>query len=336
MDLVLLPANLPSGLIYRGGGQIASFRGLDGQASDAPQDWIASTVAAFGESSVGLTMLEPGRSLADEIAADPVGWLGAEHVARSGSDTKILVKLLDAGRRLPVHVHPDDEFARQVMGRPCGKTEAWFMLAPATVHVGFSRPVEAAELAGWVEEQDVEAMLGALNQLKVPAGASVVVPAGQPHVIGEGAFLVELQQPTDLSILMEWQDFATEHPGIGHLGLGFDTALQAVDREALEAEQLAGLVRPLSDNGPGVRDVLAPAADGFFRLQRVVTAAGRLCRLDAGYSVLVVLSGRAELSSASGQSMWLNAGDTVLVAHRAGPLTVDGDAVVLRCRPPKL
>lgn len=335
MDLVPLPANLPTGLIYRGSGQIASFRGLDRDAAEAPQDWIASTVATFGETSAGLTMLETGYSLADEIAADPPGWLGAEHVARAGADTKLLVKLLDAGRRLPVHVHPDDGFAQHVMGRPCGKTEAWFMLEPATVHVGFNRPVTAGELAGWVESQDVEAMLGALNAVKVPAGASVVVPAGLPHVIGEGAFLVELQQPTDLSILMEWRDFGVESPDSAHLGLGFDVALRAVDREALDARGLESLVTLPGDAGPGVHDALSPAAERFFRLQRVVAVDGRQYRLDAGYSVLIGLSGHARLSSATGEATQLRAGDTVVVAHRAGELVVEGDSVLLRCRPPR-
>ncbi|PZF86267.1 class I mannose-6-phosphate isomerase [Jiangella anatolica] len=335
MDLVPLDANLPPGLLYRGGAKIAAFRGLDHHADDRPQDWIASTVAASGGTSAGLTMLAPGRSLADEIAADPAGWLGAEHVERAGADPKLLVKLLDAGQRLPVHVHPDDAFARDVIGRPCGKTEAWFMLEPGTVHVGFSRPVEAAELAAWVEAQDVEAMLGALNQVKVPAGATVVVPAGLPHVIGEGAFLVELQQASDVSIFMEWQEFAAGDPGVGHLGLGFDAALRAVDRDAWDAPRLDGLITQPGGDDTGVRNVLSPAADPFFRLQRVVAEAGRPCRLEAGYSVLVVLSGTAELSSASGESAQVRAGDTAVVAHRAGALTVDGDVTLLRCRPPR-
>lgn len=336
MDLVLLPPNLPPGLSYRGGSQIAFFRGLDTVADDLPQDWLASTVVAAGETTVGLTMLDSGRSLADEIAADPVGWLGADHVARAGVDTKMLVKLLDAGERLPVHAHPDDEFAEHFLGRPCGKTEAWFMLEPATVHVGFNRPVRPAELAGWVEAQDVDAMLGALNELKVPIGSSVVVPAGVPHVIGEGAFLVEIQQPTDLSLFIEWEGAPFDSPRRRHLGLPLDVALGAIDLEAVDANRLKQLVTEPFDQGPGVRDVLAPAANPYFRVQRVVTEAGRPCHLDAGYSVLVVLSGQGELGCESGTSMRLRASDTVLVAHRAGILTVDGDAVLLRCRPPEL
>lgn len=333
MDLVVLAANLPPGLAYRGGARIAAFRRLDFHHDDRPQDWLASTVPLFGGKSAGLTMLTPERSLASAIAADPTGWLGREHAAQAGADPRLLVKLLDAGQRLPAHAHPTDAFAREMLGRPCGKTEAWFMLEPSTVYVGFQRPVSAAELASWVSHQDTDAMLGAMNQCKVPAGASVLVPAGVPHAVGEGAFLVELQQPTDLSIYLEWRGFAIMPPARRHLGLGLDVALAAVDRTAFDADRL---ITPPGDDGPGVSEALAPAADGYFRLQRVVAAPGRPARLDTGYSVLVVLSGEAELRAESGSATWLSAGGTVLVAHRAGELTVDGDVALLRCRPPRL
>jgi mannose-6-phosphate isomerase len=335
MDLVQLPANLPTGLSYRGGGQLARFRGLGPDAAAMPQDWIASTVAAFGESTIGLTMLDSGRSLADVIKSDPLGFLGPEHLGRAGVDTQMLVKLLDAGQRLPVHVHPNDEFARMVMGRACGKTEAWFMLEPATVHVGFNRSVDEDELRNWVATQDVEAMFAALNPIKVPAGASVVVPAGLPHVIGEGAFLVEIQQPCDLSIFLEWPERVVEDPDTGYLGLGVQRAVQAVDRAACDPARIEALVVHASDDRPGVHDALTSVADPYFRLQRVVSQAGRGTLLDAGYSVFIGLSGQAQLTSATGTTATVRAGDTVLATFRAGALHVDGDAVLLRCRPPK-
>ncbi|WP_231560250.1 hypothetical protein [Microbacterium hominis] len=40
-----------------------------------------------------------------------------------------LVKLLDAGQRLPVHAHPDDAFAAAHLGRAHGKAEAWYILS---------------------------------------------------------------------------------------------------------------------------------------------------------------------------------------------------------------
>jgi mannose-6-phosphate isomerase len=67
-----------------------------------------------------LSTWHDGHVLAESIAADPRRWLGAEH-----TDTGVLVKLLDAGQRLPFHVHPDRRFARAHLASPSGEAEAW-------------------------------------------------------------------------------------------------------------------------------------------------------------------------------------------------------------------
>ena len=69
--------------------------------------------------------------------------------------------------------------------------------------MGFRERVELERLRSWVLEQDVQAMLGALHEIAVSAGDTVFVPAGTPHAIGEGILMVELQEPSDFSILLE-------------------------------------------------------------------------------------------------------------------------------------
>ena len=263
MRPIQLGPNQPAHRFYRGGEQIAAFRGLAHSEPYTPEDWVASATSVFGQAPVGLTRLPSGPLLAEELAQDPVPWLGTDQVARWGSDPGLLVKLLDAGERLPVHVHPHRDFAAEHLGLAHGKAEAWVMLRPATIHLGWQREVAADELAGWVERQEVEAMLAATHQLSVATGATVYVPPGCPHAIGAGAFLVELQEPTDLSILLEWRDFALDGPQAGHLGLGFEVVLPAVDRTATSADRLAELVR-----APGAEPALPPEADAYFRLER--------------------------------------------------------------------
>ncbi len=50
------------------------------------------------------------------------------------------------------------------------------------------------------------------------------MPAGVVHAIESGIFVLELQEPTDLSILLEWDGFAVDGDKDGHLNLGFDKA----------------------------------------------------------------------------------------------------------------
>src|SRR5690349_20063430 len=132
-------------------------------------------------------------------------YAGGERIAaRHGSDTALLVKLLDAGQRLPVHFHPDRGFAAEHLGLAHGKTEAWLIVEAspgAAVWVGFSREPSLEEVRGWMAAQDSAAMLGAMHELPVRAGEAIFVPAGAPHAIGEGILMVEVQEPTDLSVL---------------------------------------------------------------------------------------------------------------------------------------
>jgi len=321
---IALEANQPADRFYRGGERIARFRGATGAAEFTPEDWVGSTTSLFGDDSVGLTLLPRGETLADAVAADPVAWLGPEHVARWGSDTSLLVKLLDAGERLPVHVHPDAGFGAEHLGVQHGKAEAWTMLDDAEVYVGFSREVTADELVRWVRDQDVEQMLAAMNPLTLRAGDSLFVPARVPHAIGAGALLLEVQEPTDLSILLEWRDFRLDGERDGHLGLGFGTALDAVDRSAWHGDRLAGLVaRGLRRTG----SLLPPAADRYFRVERIEVDGTSI--LDAGYSVIVVTDGQGTLAG-----LPVHAGVTALTPHAVGRLEVAGQLTLLRCRPP--
>ena len=327
-----LSANQPPARFYAGGRRIAELRGTGGTApldGHVPEDWVASVPTLFGAADLGLTRLADGRLLRDALAGDPVGWLGADHVEAFGADPALLVKLLDAGQRLPVHAHPDVPFALEHLGLAHGKTEAWVVIEPADVHLGFAREVSADELAAWVDAQDVDAMLGAMHLLRLERGDAVLVPAGMPHAIGEGAFVVELQEPTDLSILLEWTGFDIDGRELGHLGLGFPTALAAVDRRAWARRDVEGL---RAGGGDATGDLL-PAAARFFRVER---SRGGVA-WDAGYAVVVVLSGSGTLVSADG-TIELDRGATVVVPHGAGACRIEGggDLEVLRCRPPQV
>src|SRR5438105_13301200 len=130
---------------YRGGSGIAEFRGIPVTDPYAPEDWIGSTVSLFGCDGPGLSRLEDGRLLRDAVAADPEGFLGPAHVAYFGADPALLVKLLDPDQRLPVHCHPNREFAKRHLGLRYGKTEAWVVLsvrvAEPMVYLGFRDPI---------------------------------------------------------------------------------------------------------------------------------------------------------------------------------------------------
>jgi mannose-6-phosphate isomerase len=323
---VRLPANQPD-RFYRGGAAIAVLRGSE-LLEFGPEDWVASCTTLHGSPDLGLTVLPDGRVLRDAVAEHAGAWLGAAHVAEFGTDPALLVKLLDAGQRLPVHCHPSDEFAAAHLGSRYGKTEAWVVVGTttpgATVHIGFADDVSEGTVADWVARQDSAAMLGALNPVTVSPGDTVFMPAGVPHAIGAGVFIVELQQPTDLSVTLEWQGFLDDEAG-GHLGIGFETALGCVDRSG-RRDRLGDLVR----HDEGATDLFGPDAAGFFRAERVRGGAS----LEASYGVLVALSGTGVLHTENAGDVPVERGDTFVLPFAAGAATVSGDLVAVRCLPP--
>ena len=309
----VLPPNVQHHF-YAGGARIAALRGLELESDHMPEEWIGAVSTMFG-SERGLSRFADGTLVRDAVADDAEAYLGADHVARYGTSTALLVKLLDAGQRLPTHFHPGRAFAREALGSPFGKTEAWLVIEAepgAAVWAGFKRPVELDEVRAWMDAQDSAAMLDAMHELSVSPGDAVFVPAGTPHAIGEGLLLVELQEPTDMSVLLEWDGFELSKDD-GHLGLGWDRALEALERGVVDPPERA----------------LPADADAYFRGERLTAPA----TLDAGFSILVGLDGSGTLATEGGD-VSLERGSAVLVPHAAGAGELGGDVTVMRCRPP--
>ncbi|GIM91290.1 class I mannose-6-phosphate isomerase [Paractinoplanes toevensis] len=311
MTVEALPANQPE-TFYRGAGRIAEFRNVPA-LPDRPEDWVGSVTSRFGLAPSGLSTLADGRLLADAIAADSRWWLGPDR-----ADTGVLVKLLDAGQRLPLHVHPDRSFATAHLASPYGKTEAWVIVSArpgAYVHLGFARDVDLEELAGWVGGQKNDEMLAATNRIPVAAGDAILCPAGVPHAIGDGILLVEVQEPTDFSVLLEYENFGLAD---GHLGLGYDLALQCVDRGAWTPSRLDAL--------RGTPDRLLPSSAGEFFAARRLRGGDRV---EQGFSVLVAVAGEGTLTGEH-DNLPVRRGDTLLIPYAAGALRLDGPVEAIR------
>ena len=110
--------------------------------------------------------------------------------------------------------------------------------------------------------------------------------------------MVEAQEPTDFSILLEWS-VTTATREESHLGLGFDRVMTAVSHRALAPEALDALrghVPAQARSGSPLR-CLPEQADPFFRLDVLAPPPGEPTLVEGGYAVLVVLDGAGELAS---------------------------------------
>lgn len=327
---VLLPPNqFPH--FYRGGDKIGALRGGPGGPM-RPEEWIGSTVTRFGEMKSGLSALPDGRLLRDAVADDPQGWLGPAHVAAFGGSTELLVKLLDPDQRLPVHFHPNKAFARRHLALDHGKTEAWIVLeAPdgAGVGLGFAHAMTKQQVLAMVNDRDSSGLLASLRRRDVRAGDTVLVPAGLPHAIDAGVMVLELQEPTDLSALLEWDGFAVDGARHGHLGLGFPTVLDALRFDPLQPDELDSLVLNTRLSGGSVRSLLSSRADGYFRAT-LLPGDGQV---EAGFAVCLALAGDGRVTTEHGGALVVGRGAAFVVPWAAGSWAVRG-AQVVACRPP--
>ena len=290
-----------------------------------PRSGSARSARRSASDARGLSRLQDGTLVRDAVAADPERWLGPEHVERFGADPGLLVKLLDAGQRLPVHFHPGRAFARErrsasPTGRPRRGSSSRPTRGGGPCRV-LAEPVELDEVREWMRAQDSAAMLGAMHEMPVTAGDAIFVPAGTPHAIGAGILLVELQEPTDLSVLLEWDGFELSEDD-GHLDLGWDRALAALDRTAWDE-------RPPRRAARRTARLLPEAADPYFRAERLAGGSW----LDPGFSVLVGIAGSGTLATEGGELPFAR-GSVVLVPYASGAGELQGDVEALRCRPP--
>jgi mannose-6-phosphate isomerase len=330
----VVPAKLPSNQFdhfYRGGDRIGALRHGPGGPM-RPEEWIGSTTTRRGKAEQGLSKLPDGTFLRDAIAADPVGWLGNEHFSHFGLSIELLVKLLDPDQRLPVHFHPNKAFAKQHLDLNHGKTEAWIILeapAGAGVGLGFKERQNKKDLLAMVRDQNSQALLASLRRSEVAVGDAILVPAGVAHAIDSGIFVLELQEPTDLSALLEWEGFAVDGNKDGHLGLGFETVTDALMLDPLSDDEFNSLVIRNIFSGGALRSVLPIRADGYFRAHLAPQSGD----FEAGFAIALVLNGTGAIIFANAEAMEITQGDAIVIPHAAGNYSMSGANVIVS-RPP--
>lgn len=213
---------LPQNRVWRSylGGQILDQLVGKADPSDShfPEDWIGSVTAASNPDSqnehegISPVQIDGQEMLFTElIATDSDYFLGPEHVARFGQQPMVLIKLLDAAVRLQLQAHPTAEFAKQNLNSNSGKAEAYYILSVRDdvtdpyVYLGFQRPPDRDTFKSWIEDQNLAAILGCFDKIRVKPGDVLFIPGGVPHAIGEGIFMVEVMEPSDLVVRFEFE-----------------------------------------------------------------------------------------------------------------------------------
>jgi mannose-6-phosphate isomerase len=115
----------------------------------------------------------------------------------------LLIKILDAQKKLSLQVHPPENVATRLGGEP--KSEFWYVAAAdpdAELFLGFREPITHDRFK---ERLDDGTVIDHVHRIAVRAGDAVFLPAGRIHAAGAGSLLIEIQQNSDTTYrVFDW------------------------------------------------------------------------------------------------------------------------------------
>lgn len=161
------------------------------------ESWEVSGVP--GDESLVAQGPEAGSTLAQLIERHGAAFVGQRNWERYGTEFPLLIKLVSAHNALSIQVHPDDAMAQELEGKPFGKTEMWYVVDAhegSSLYSGFTRKLDLDTYDQLLAEKRLDEVLARYD---THAGDCFVLPAGQVHSIGQGNFIIEIQQSSDLT-----------------------------------------------------------------------------------------------------------------------------------------
>jgi len=340
---------------YPGGRELDRLEGKP-RPEDTPmaEDWIGSTTRAVNPGRESLregvaTVHFDGLSLdlSEAIKGHPDYFLGRSHLEAYGINPMLLVKFLDSAVRLHLQCHPTAAFARRFLGSPSGKTEAYVILSSRDevpdpfIYLGFQRPPGREVLKEWIVTQNMPALLGCFDRVPVRPGDVFIIPGGLPHALGEGLFLVEVQEPSDLVVRFEFERAGYVIPQSARfMNRGLDFCLEVFDFRAITLDEVLSRYRPKPvvetefPDGSTRERLIGPSQTKCFSVERLrvrskAEVSGRR------FSINIVTRGSCTLRDGRGATT-LRAFDRFLCPHglESIQVTTTGGVEILRCFPP--
>ncbi|HEX8834500.1 MAG TPA: type I phosphomannose isomerase catalytic subunit [Abditibacteriaceae bacterium] len=276
------------------------------------------------------------RHLMQEFKAELVG---KEVYEKYGDYFPLLIKFLDCDKRLPAHMHPNDDNAVRLGLPDKGKAEAWYIVradAGAAAYCG--------TLPGMTPEKFRDAIAsgnnydGVMKKTATTTGETYYVPSGRLHGLDGGNLAFEIQQNSDSGFGWDWAGFVDAgvikpEDAVAHKELAIECALY----EDGPQEQTKYVT---IDEGSAERTFCAVCR--YFVLERwrateTVPFADKAPR----FNTFTLTSGAAKFRS-GGEEVFVRKGESLLipagveVTIEPNDLAGGGQLEMLRCYVPDL
>lgn len=344
MELYEYPWRLVQNKIvrYPGGREIDRFRGIfPGEDDGRPEAWVGSdtrTVNALekGDPNDGCAecILPDGTRcyLFEAVEKCPEKALGEEHRRINGDRLGVLVKLLDAQRQLWLQCHPTRAYAKEHFNSDYGKEESWYVIGkrtdceePPYVLMGFKEGITLEDFAKGYDAEDVPAMERCCHKIPVEIGDAFSIQAGLPHAIGAGCFVVEVQEPSDITVGVTKLKNATEEEQRAHRERLLNCYIyNGTDYEENLRRYRIPPRKVRSGDWGEENLVIGQGQTEYFSFTRL-DLTGKTNLLKTGFlQVAIVLSGKGVMRC-GGRELSLNQADELFIPYAAGEIAVEAE-----------
>ncbi|MBQ8754458.1 MAG: class I mannose-6-phosphate isomerase [Lentisphaeria bacterium] len=338
---------------YLGGAALDRMAGAEEpQDGRFPEDWMLSLTRAVNpgreDTGEGLSKLRdadgnivPLTEVSEHFSA---GLYGEKHLARYGAHPAFLLKYLDSAIRLLLQSHPTAEFAREHLNANAGKTEGYYILETrdpenAYIYLGFQHPMERETFKKAVEEQNSAVMLGNFEKIPVRPGDAFLVPGGMPHAIGEGILMVEIMEPSDFVVRLEYIVNGKPLPEpMRYIGGNSDFGMDMVDFNVYTVDDIRKkfFIRPEEKAAEGSARRFSLFDERYtdcFRVDLLDVNGSCRCSLDNSLAVAVIVEGEGAFF-AGNTAAAVKKYDRMLIPASRNGFSFEGKGKILVIRPP--
>jgi mannose-6-phosphate isomerase len=170
----------------------------------------------------------------------------------------------------------------------------------------------------------VERILGCFEKIPVEKGDVFLVPGGFPHAIGEGIFMIEVMEPTDFVVRIEFERQGYILPEEARfMGRDVDFALSMFDFRRTTVDEVRewyfGRPRIINHFNSESSEVslIDERMTSCFSVSQL-NVKGAIERKEAGFYIAIVTEGCGLVESSDGKPRSVGFGDRFLVTAEAG------------------
>lgn len=347
---------IPNHIRGWGGREIDIFRGMDPKTARdtdyGSEAWIGSVTRVgnppadkpdYGCSEV---TLPDGRRmfLYQAISEAPEQTLGARHMSVNGAELGVLIKYLDAYRQYGLQCHPTRDWAKKMWNSDYGKEESWYVIGtrddtaePAYIYLGFKEGVTREVFEENYRKCDISAMEALCHRIEVKPGDAFFVGGGCPHALGEGCFVIEVQEPSDITLgaqpLICWRPDATAEERALHDErlLGAYVYDGCSYEENLKRWRIPRRTIREGDWGSECF-VIGPNETDYFSFTELKVT-GKVELLQTGFPQVAIVTGGSGKLTFDGGEMAICQADEIFIPYNVPGLCAQGDLKFVLCNP---